>query len=159
VARLRRPPGECKSIGEATRGNRTMPLTPDQMRTRTAERLAEESVNPEHWMYFSFSKDKEDGGFQGAIFIKTKGIVHARIWMARQGINPKGEMLGTSYPESMMIPSEEYRNRLLTKKELELACGELNKTDGTPVPRSFPMCSLSTCDCPVETSLRMLLPS
>lgn len=114
-----------------------MPLTPDEFRARTDALLHEESKLPERWMYFSFSKDKEDGGFQGAIIIKTKGIVHARMWMARQGINPKGEMLGAPYPESRMIPSEEYRNRLLTKKELELACGELVESDGTPVPRSF----------------------
>jgi hypothetical protein len=95
----------------------------DQFFNRVAEVLSEELSEPEQWYYLSFA----DSEFHGAVVVKAHGITDALFVVNALRINPGGEVLCVLLPGDK-IPAEEFRNRLLNKKEIEAMWGEPCKT-------------------------------
>lgn len=91
-------------------------------RDRVAKLAAEEANEPKRLFYMSFADSDGDEGFLGGIIMETHGITLAMIETHALGINPGGEMASWELPEDMQ-PGPEYRNRLLTRDEIESALG------------------------------------
>jgi hypothetical protein len=85
--------------------------------------LEEEHAQPERWWYLSFN---DHSGFLGGLFIKAHGIVDGVMKARRQRLNPDGEVTALPCPDESKLPPEEFRNRLLTKADLEEMNKELN---------------------------------
>ena len=67
------------------------------------------------WMFLSFA---DNDGFKGGAIVKAHGIIDASLTTHRMKINPGGQMACNPIPDRE-LPPEEYRNRLLTKKDLD----------------------------------------
>ncbi len=102
----------------------------DEWKERVFGLFAEEMGLPERWFYCSFTS-YESEGFLGGLFIKARGITDISLRTHREGINPGGEMMAVELYDGAPMPAEEFRGRLLTKEELERACGPLVKSDGS----------------------------
>lgn len=95
-------------------------LTALEFERAVARELAKESDSPEQWMYLSFAGKT----FNGAVFLRAKGMAHAMQALADLGIkNPGGEVIGVAIPEeeeNNLPPTtpESYRNRLLNKADI-----------------------------------------
>ena len=76
--------------------------------------LAQEGKNPLRWWYLSYA----DEDFLGGLVIEAHGPTEAVYLSHHRGINPGGEVLIIPIP-SDNLPPDEYRNRLLTKAELD----------------------------------------
>jgi hypothetical protein len=76
--------------------------------------LAEESTQPERYIYLSFAQGKL---FLGGVITKAKGFMHAIAKTKKLQINPGGEVAGLPIPEDE-VPDAKYLDRLLTKEEL-----------------------------------------
>lgn len=100
-------------------------------RKSVAKMLIDELEQPMRWHYCSFANDK----FLGALFIEGCGItdISIKTWML--GINPGGEMMCIELPKDANIPTEQYRNRLLTRKELEEAAGPVMRVNSNLEPQ------------------------
>jgi hypothetical protein len=112
-----------------------MTMTDDQFRERLKFLVAEEAKQPEEWLYLSFVSDHK---FLGAIVMKGHGFVSVVQRCHALGINPGGEVACLELKEAN-LPPEQYRNRLLSKKELEessksplISFGELRRSAGKP---------------------------
>jgi hypothetical protein len=68
------------------------------------------------WVYASFAD--EEKGFLGAAIVQAHGIVDASLATHRMKINPGGQMMCVPIPEEN-LPSEKYRNRLLTCEQVQ----------------------------------------
>ncbi len=78
----------------------------------------EEAKGELAWWYLSFA---DEAGFNGAILVQAFGPLTARITVANLGLSPGGEMLAVQVPEEGPLPAESYRNRLLSREELDAA--------------------------------------
>lgn len=92
-----------------------MKLTNKQFKERLAEVTREELEKPEKWHYLSFA----DGYFKGAVVIKGHGVTDCVSKAHRLGINPGGQVMCVAFPDSMELPDEKYRNRLLTREDVK----------------------------------------
>jgi hypothetical protein len=93
-----------------------MTLTDDEFTKRTAEVLAQESLEPTQWFYLSFAGEE---GFRGACIVEANGILSAVLHCNILGINPGGEVMAIPVPEDQVkdIP-EGATNVLLSKEKL-----------------------------------------
>lgn len=73
----------------------------------------------DQWAYCSYADEE---GFRGGIFVRAQGVVSAALEVHRLGMSPGGEMIACPVDENN-LPPEKWRNRLLTKDELESICG------------------------------------
>jgi hypothetical protein len=70
------------------------------------------------WWYLSFV-DVERGGFLGACIVEAFGVATALEEANRLGINPGGEVASVQIPPAGAAICAQYRDRLLSKAELE----------------------------------------
>ena len=80
----------------------------------TKEVLTKELEDPIQWHYFSFADKK----FNGAVVIECHGILDGLSRINMLGINPGGEVLCAPIIGADNIPSDKYRNRLLTRYDI-----------------------------------------
>jgi len=73
---------------------------------------------PARWFYLSFADD-ERGGFLGGIYIEANGPLTASRRAHMLSINPGGQVLTVEMPSGYPLPPPEYRERLLTKAEIQ----------------------------------------
>lgn len=85
-----------------------------EIEKRLRELLAEESGQPLQWWYLSYADEE----FRGGIIVEAPGFASAVMTARLLGISPGGSVRGLPIPPDE-IPLESYRNRLLTKAELE----------------------------------------
>jgi hypothetical protein len=71
--------------------------------------------NEKPWVFCSYADEIK---FRGGIFIQADGAIDAALAVYRLGISPGGQMIACSYPEDK-LPDEQYRNRILSKADLE----------------------------------------
>lgn len=76
--------------------------------------LAQEGKNPLSWWYLSYAGETE---FLGGLIIQAHGPTEATYLSRHRGISPGGEVLILQVPDDQ-LPPDEYRNRLLTRQEL-----------------------------------------
>lgn len=76
---------------------------------------------PSGWFYISFCDPDRPKGtqFLGAVIVRADDMASATREAWRLGINPGGEALGFSIPLVYLRNSEGYRERLLSKEELQ----------------------------------------
>ncbi len=67
------------------------------------------------WFYLSFV----DKVFLGGAFVRADEMIGATCAAHALGCNPGGEVMGVPVPEGF-LPGPEYRERLLTKKEINV---------------------------------------
>lgn len=73
----------------------------------------------ETWTYLSFVLgDGDDEHFAGGCIVRGDDVVEAVKEAHRLGCNPGGDVLGGPIPEGH-LPPEKYRERLLTKAEID----------------------------------------
>ncbi len=71
------------------------------------------------WFYLSFAGDRDGvDTFFGACIVEAPEMTLATMASHALGINPGGEVMGMPIPEGF-LPGPEYRERLLTKKEIK----------------------------------------
>lgn len=87
-------------------------------------RLEEERSNPPCWWYISFCGEH----FLGAVIVFAPGIGTVCLRCSELGINPGGEALGMEIPDGG-LPSVEWRERLLSKEEVERCIGPVQRVD------------------------------
>lgn len=92
-------------------------MNPEEFRQRINKLLAEEAKNPLRWFYMSYAGED---GFRGAVYIQAHGPAEATYLSRHRHLSPGGEVLIASVPDDK-IPTEKYRNRLLTKAEVQAA--------------------------------------
>jgi hypothetical protein len=68
------------------------------------------------WWYLSFAGEPD--GWRGGVIVLAHGFATALLEATRLKINPHGEVYGHPVPKDH-IPDRRFRNRLLTKAELE----------------------------------------
>ena len=76
----------------------------------------------EQWWWLSFADPERPEGtqFLGVAIVQAPGIVSAAAVAHRLNINPGGEVAGIPIPAEQ-VPADQYRNRLLTKQEIQEA--------------------------------------
>jgi hypothetical protein len=82
-------------------------------------------TKPARWMYLSYAGEL---GFNGGIIIEAHGMASAVARVHALNISPGGQVMGTDIPKEMeatILPPPEFRNRLLTKAELESFWGDM----------------------------------
>ena len=92
-------------------------MNQSDFRKRLNKLLAEEAKQPLCWWYLSYAKED---GFRGAVYIQAHGPTEATYLSRHRQISPGGEVFIVSVPDDK-IPDEKYRNRLLTKEEVQAA--------------------------------------
>ena len=98
---------------------------------RRVQKLRHEELDqPLKWLYVSFA---DDAGFRGGVFVQAQGVLDAHTKISLLGINPGGEMLTIEIPPDATLPKKKYRNVLLDKATLELACGLLCNSNGEDI--------------------------
>lgn len=78
------------------------------------ELVAEPAPAAPAWWYLSFAEEK----FNGACIVLASDMIEAVRETHRSKINPGGQVIGHPIPEDA-IPEEKYRNRLLSKADLQ----------------------------------------
>jgi hypothetical protein len=73
------------------------------------------------WWYLSFADPEH--GWKGGVIVLAHGFATALLEAQRLRINPHGEVTGHPIPNDK-TPAPKFRNRLLTKAELEECWGE-----------------------------------
>lgn len=88
-----------------------------------AEVMAKDLEQRERWWWLSFADPNKEPGeqFLGVIITLAGGIGEATQKLWDMGINPGGEVKAYPYPEDEEPPPEEYRNKLLSRDQLEEA--------------------------------------
>lgn len=82
--------------------------------SRLAQRLQEERTDPAGWWYLSFAAEV----FLGGVIVYAHGLVDARMQLPALGIqSPGGQVFGARLPDDL-LPTAEYRNRLLNKTDV-----------------------------------------
>lgn len=90
----------------------------EELRVRRDQLLREESTQPEHWWWLSFS----DGLFLGAVLIRARGFITAVELARKKGINPGGEVRGAQLPDDIN-PSLDVVDRLLSRRDIDEKLG------------------------------------
>ncbi len=67
------------------------------------------------WYYLSFAGDE---GFRGACVVQADDFISAVQETHRRKINPGGQVMGDEFPACETLPSEDYRNRLLSRNDI-----------------------------------------
>jgi hypothetical protein len=101
-------------------------LSDKEFRARAAELLRQELKEPERWWYLSFA---DPGKFNGAIIIQAHGMTDALTKINWLGINPGGQVQAIPFRPEVAIPEEKWRNRLLTREELDQIWPDVMSTD------------------------------
>lgn len=85
----------------------------------TAELAAQDQAQPGGWWWLSFADGSLPAGeqFLGVAIVPGGGVMEAALNARLLGCNPGGQVLGTQI-RGELVP-EKYRNRLLSKQELE----------------------------------------
>src|SRR6185312_11952332 len=83
--------------------------------------LEEETTGQEDWWYCSFAND---AGFEGAILVRAKGVITARLRVDKLGFSPRGSMLAVPV-NGRQLPDATFLERLLSKPELDVAFANL----------------------------------
>lgn len=88
-----------------------------------AEVMAKDLAQRERWWWLSFVDPHKPEGerFLGVIITMAGGISEATQKLWDMGINPGGEVKAYPYPDDEEPPPEQYRNKLLSKAQLEEA--------------------------------------
>ena len=80
--------------------------------------LASKEIDGKEWNCYYLSWATEDAWLGGA-YVLAYGPITARLRCASFGIIPGGgQCLIARHPDNEPIPSEKYRNRLLTREEI-----------------------------------------
>ena len=92
--------------------------------------LAEEGKKPLRWWYLSYAAEE---GFRGGVYIQAHGPTEATYLSRHRHLSPGGEVLILMVPAEH-LPEEKYRNRLLTKDEVQAAnpderCGTIKELE------------------------------
>ena len=87
-----------------------------QFAKRTQELLRAERSEPYQWHYCSFAGEE---GFRGAVVLQAHGIIECAIRARSLGANPGGELLAVPIEDESILPPEQFRNRLLSKEEVQ----------------------------------------
>lgn len=98
---------------------------------REVELRGEELTQPAQLWYLSFAKDKEEGGFQGAVIVPAHGMVTALDRVNELGINPGGSVMAVPVPPGVTIRPES-TDRLLNREELESVVGPVETRPNGP---------------------------
>lgn len=85
-----------------------------EFRQRVNKLLGEDGKNPLSWWFLSYA---DDDGFRGGVIIQAHGQTEAVYLSSHRGISPGGEIRIIPIPDEF-LPPDEYRNRLLTRPEL-----------------------------------------
>ena len=86
---------------------------------RVTEVLTEENKQPEGWWYLSCAGDE---GFHGAAIVRGRGMFTALLTAKSHGIQFGGdEVLAISMSDAETLPEPKFRNRLLTKADVDHA--------------------------------------
>jgi hypothetical protein len=98
--------------------------TEEEIVERAAKLILEERrAGVQKWFYMSYAKEAAQGGFQGGIYTFAHGPVEAMTRAGILGVSPGGEVACVECPVEH-LPPPEFRERLLSKAELEAATGE-----------------------------------
>lgn len=75
------------------------------------------------WWYLSFA---DESGWLGGCYVEAPIAKMAHLSALTQGCNPGGEVaiLGPLLAEQMINVPAEFRNRLLTREEIDAQCGD-----------------------------------
>lgn len=86
--------------------------------------------NPEPlWWYLSYAHETK--GFMGGTIVQAHGFVGACDYARRHGITPAPDVETQGVPiPPREVPEEKYRNRLLTRDELESFWGAMKSFRG-----------------------------
>ena len=103
-------------------------MTDEQRQGRIAALVVEELMQPETLYYLSFAIP---GTFLGGAIVRAHGFVTAIIKTKELGINPGGQVLGHSIPDSVTV-NPEWIDRLLSEQELEALFGPAYKPGEEP---------------------------
>ena len=87
--------------------------------------LEERRAGIQHWFYISYADDQR--GFLGGIYTQAYGFVEAVTRIGVFGLSPGGEAHGVECAEEDLPPNE-WRERLLSKEQLEAATGQKFKS-------------------------------
>ena len=92
-------------------------------RERLREHLDEVRDQPIRWWWLSFADPKRPAGeqFLGVAIVQGLDVVTAALVAHRLGINPGGQVAGIPLDDDR-IPGPEYRERLLSRRELVEGC-------------------------------------
>jgi hypothetical protein len=82
--------------------------------------LKERRAGAPKWFYLSYA---DEAGFRGGLYTFAHGPVEAMTRAGILGLSPGGEVYSFECPKDK-LPPPEFRERLLTKAELEAATGE-----------------------------------
>lgn len=95
-----------------------------------------ESTNPEHWWWLSFSDPERPKGsqFLGVAIVKARGMGTATVAASLLGINPGGHVWGVAIDDER-VPPPEYRERLLSRTDAQLAERAAIRPGSEPTPR------------------------
>jgi len=101
---------------------------------RLAAMVISEAAQPIRWFYCSFFDTEK---FRGGVFVQARGLLDCTIRTKELNANPGGELLAIPIPaeEEHNMPPESFRNRLLTKEELE-SFGPIVRMDVVTVEES-----------------------
>lgn len=95
--------------------------TDEQLIERATKLILEERrAGVQKWFYLSYA---DQDGFRGGLYTQAYGFVEATTRAAQTGISPGGEVYAIECPKQK-LPAPEFRERLLTKAQLEAATGE-----------------------------------
>lgn len=112
-----------KKLATTDEERAALAIEEEALRDRGIDELMEKDMSkPESWWWLSFADPNKDPGeqFLGVIITTGGGIgeITQKLWL--MGINPGGEVQAYPLPDDH-IPDEQYRNKLLSKDDLEEA--------------------------------------
>jgi hypothetical protein len=103
------------SSATSLKGFLDRPMRKKQFKNRVEELLREELTREECWFYISFA----DETFKGCVIIKAHGITDALMKTHALNINPGGQVLAVPIPDTLTLPDESDRNRLLNREDVK----------------------------------------
>lgn len=120
---LRERKAKAEEVGDESELAK-LALEEEALRDRGQREVMEQDLTqPERWWWLSFADPKKPKGeqFLGVIITMGGGVgeITQKLW--DMGINPGGEVQAVPYPDGEDPPPEQYRNKLLSKAQLEEA--------------------------------------
>lgn len=112
-----------KEIATTDAEKAELTLEEEALRQRGINEVLEKDMGQrEQWWWLSFADPGKPTGeqFLGVIIVLAGGIGEATQKLWDMGINPGGEVRAYPIPEEH-VPDEQYRNKLLSREELEEA--------------------------------------
>jgi hypothetical protein len=100
-------------------GRRYEPGSPEWHQHREDMLREERQRGVKGWWFLSFADDAAHGGFHGGCFVEAFGVATALDEANRLGLNPGGEVLHAPMPPDGNALCERYRDRLLSRAELD----------------------------------------